>query len=127
MEPVVVDMHTKNGLLAEIEAGDCLRRYEAEQAALDWISDFPRGMPLAGNTVHFDKAWIKYHMPILHSYFHYRVIDVTSFNEMAARINPALWAGRPGGGKETAHRALADALESMNTLRYYKDHGLFLP
>lgn len=127
MDPFVVDMHTKNGLLADIEDNpQCPRRYEAEEKALDFMIQFPQGMPLAGNSVHFDKAWLKYHMPRLHAYFHYRIIDVSSFNEMAARINPTLHAGRPGASKETAHRALADALESLATLRYYKEHGLFL-
>lgn len=125
MDPYVVQMHTKNGLLKDIENGLGVRRYEAESAALKFVQQYPEGMPLAGNTVHFDKTWIKYHMPQLHAYFHYRIVDVTSFNEMAARLDPVLHSMRPRAGVEPDHRALNDVLESIATLKFYMDNHLF--
>jgi oligoribonuclease len=117
---VVRKMHTNNGLIAEIEAGDCLRRYEAELDALAWLESFgPEQLRLVGNSIWFDKAWLLEHMPDLHNRFHRQVIDITSLNKFAEIFAPGAYASRPVGGG--AHRALADAINSMKTLQHYGD------
>lgn len=127
MDPVVVEMHTKNGLLAECMGPDAMRRHEAEAEVLGFLSSIEgtKGCPVAGNSVWFDKNFIRRHMPKLHGLFHYRIVDVSSFNEMAQRWNPELFEGRPRSDEN--HRALTDAETSLQTMRYYKKNGLFRP
>ena len=77
--------------------------------------------PLAGSTVGFDRAWLDEHMPALHGLFHYRSIDVSTITELAKRWSPGVYEGRPKAG--AAHRALADVMESISYLRYYREVG----
>lgn len=119
MDDFVTNMHTKNGLLEELKTKNPKRRYEVELEMCEWLADYPDGLIMAGNTVHFDKQWLRVHMPKLHSKFHYRILDVTSLNEFAKRFDKELWDNRPGANGATAHRALADARQSLETVRYY--------
>lgn len=125
----VLKMHTKNGLIAEIEteyeAGTARRRYEAEIDAVAWLESFgPQQLRIVGNSVWFDLVWIRKHMPLLGARFHRQIIDITSLNKTAEIFAPSLFAGRPkdGPGK---HRALNDCKDSLRTLTYYRDNGLF--
>jgi oligoribonuclease (3'-5' exoribonuclease) len=77
--------------------------------------------PLAGSTVGFDRRWLRHHMPALEALFSYRSIDVSVLTELARRFAPSIYAARPK--KSEAHRALADARESINYLRYYLKSG----
>lgn len=77
--------------------------------------------PLAGSTVGFDKAHLQEHMPNLVKLFHYRVIDVSSLGELAARWSPEMYKLRPKNGD--AHRALPDIRGSIALLRYWRDIG----
>lgn len=73
---------------------------------------------LAGNTISFDRAFLKTHMPEAHAELHYRNLDVSSLNELARRFYPAVYQSRPRS-TAVAHRALADAYESLSTAKYY--------
>ena len=119
MLPVVHEMHTKSGLLADLPNGIPLA--EAEEQALDYVRQFvpePRKAPLAGNSVGTDKTFLDRDMPDFIGHLHYRIIDVSSIKELARRWYPRAYFAAPK--KAGGHRALADILESIDELRYYR-------
>lgn len=119
MDPFVRQMHTTSGLLADLPAG--LTLAEAEKLVLDYLGTcIPEGTraPLAGNSVGTDKSFLDRYMPDLVAQLHYRVIDVSSFKELARRWYPRIYFAAPE--KTGGHRALADILESIDELRYYR-------
>ncbi|WP_066463798.1 oligoribonuclease [Sanguibacter suarezii] len=125
MNDFVRDMHTSSGLLAELENGTTLA--DAEARVLDYIRTFvpePGKAPLAGNSVGTDKMFLDRDMTELSSYLHYRIIDVSSIKELARRWYPRVYFASPT--KNGGHRALADILESIDELRYYRA-ALFVP
>ncbi|WP_380174045.1 oligoribonuclease [Kineococcus sp. DHX-1] len=125
MDPVVVDMHTTSGLLAEIPSGRTLA--EAEQIVLDYVKQWvpePRKAPLAGSSVHTDRAFLARDMLQLTEHLHYRLIDVSSLKELARRWFPRVYFHTPR--KHGGHRALADIRESIQELKYYRE-VLFVP
>jgi oligoribonuclease len=120
MDDVVRDMHTSSGLLDAI--GDATTTVEqAEDQVLDYIKRFvpeQRKAPLCGNTIATDRTFIAQYMPRLDNHLHYRMIDVSSIKELARRWYPRAYYSSPL--KNGGHRALADILESINELRYYR-------
>lgn len=119
MEPFVRDMHTTSGLLEALPGGVTLA--EAEQQVLDYIRTWvpeARKAPLAGNSVGTDKTFLDRDMPGLVEHLHYRIIDVSSIKELARRWYPRIYFASPE--KNGGHRALADILESIDELRYYR-------
>ena len=119
MDPFVVQMHTTSGLLDELDSGVTLD--EARDRVLEylrrWVPE-PRKAPLAGNSVGTDRAFLDRDMPELVDHLHYRVIDVSSIKELARRWYPRIYFAAPV--KNGGHRALADILESIDELRYYR-------
>ncbi|HWS57159.1 MAG TPA: oligoribonuclease [Actinotalea sp.] len=119
MDPFVRDMHTRSGLLEALAGGMSLA--DAQDAVLthlrEWVPEVGRA-PLAGNSVGTDKAFLERDMPGIVGHLHYRVVDVSSIKELARRWYPRVYFASPekGGG----HRALADILESIDELRYYR-------
>jgi oligoribonuclease len=127
MDDFVRTMHTKSGLIGEIEASS-LSLAEAGQAALDYVrrhAPVAGTAPLCGNSIGVDRRFLDRQLPELDRYLHYRSIDVSSFKELCRRWYPAVYKGRPG--KTETHRALADVLESIAELRYYREHMLREP
>lgn len=119
MGDFVRTMHTDSGLLAELDAG--LGLDEAQRLVLDYVKELvpaPRTAQLAGNSVGTDKAFLVRDMPELIDYLHYRVVDVSSIKELAKRWYPRTFFHSPA--KQGGHRALADILESIDELRYYR-------
>ncbi|MBX9245242.1 oligoribonuclease [Actinotalea ferrariae] len=119
MEPFVRDMHTTSGLLDVLADGVTLE--EAEQQVLAYIKEWvpeARKAPLAGNSVGTDKTFLDRDMRELVDHLHYRVIDVSSVKELARRWYPRIYFASPA--KTGGHRALADILESIDELRYYR-------
>lgn len=120
MEPVVVEMHTKSGLIDEIRA-TTRSVPEAEAEVLAYVrSHVPerRKAPLCGNSIATDRGFIARDMPALDDHLHYRMIDVSSVKELARRWYPRAYFQSPQ--KNGGHRALADILESITELRYYR-------
>ncbi len=119
MGDYVRTMHTTSGLLEALAGGMTLA--EAERVVLDyiraWVPD-PGKAPLAGNSVGTDKTFLDRDMPRLVGHLHYRVIDVSSIKELARRWYPRVYFNAPA--KHGGHRALADILESIDELRYYR-------
>ncbi len=119
MNDFVRAMHTTSGLLDELAGGTTLA--DAEQQVLAYIREWvpePGKAPLAGNSVGTDKSFLDRDMPELVDHLHYRVIDVSSIKELARRWYPRVYFASPR--KNGGHRALADILESIDELRYYR-------
>jgi oligoribonuclease len=125
MVDFVRSMHESSGLLDELDAGITLE--EAEEQVLAYVREHcTEGSrpPLAGNTVATDRAFISRDMPDLDAFLHYRIVDVSSIKELSRRWYPRAYFGAPA--KRGNHRALADILESIEELRYYRA-AIFVP
>lgn len=73
---------------------------------------------MCGNSIATDRGFLNRDMPSLDEYLHYRMIDVSSIKELTRRWFPRVYYGQPAKG--LSHRALADILESIQELRYYR-------
>jgi oligoribonuclease len=125
MPEVVRDMHTASGLLAELAGG--LTLAEAQDLVLSYIRGHvpeSRKVPLCGNSIATDRAFLARDMPDLDGFLHYRMVDVSSIKELARRWYPRAYFASPE--KHGGHRALADILESIRELRYYRE-AVFVP
>jgi oligoribonuclease len=119
MSDFVRDMHTSSGLITELDAG--VTREEAEAQILAYIQQFvpePGVAPLAGNTIGTDRGFIQKELPGVHAHLHYRNVDVSSIKELAKQWFPKSYFQSPE--KNGGHRALADILESIRELAYYR-------
>jgi oligoribonuclease len=119
MGDFVRDMHTSSGLLDALATGTTLE--DAQAQVLAYIREHvPEAgkAPLAGNSVGTDKVFLDRDMPELVGHLHYRIIDVSSIKELARRWYPRVYFSSPK--KNGGHRALADILESIDELRYYR-------
>lgn len=125
MVDVVRDMHTVSGLLDALPDGLTLDDAAAQvlEYVTRWVPE-PRKAPLAGNSIATDRAFIDRDMPAVSAHLHYRMIDVSSIKELARRWYPRVYFNSPA--KAGGHRALADILESIAELRYYRA-ALFPP
>ncbi|ROS59557.1 oligoribonuclease [Frigoribacterium sp. PhB160] len=122
MGEFVTEMHTSSGLLDEIPNGVSLA--EAEYEVLEYILKFvptEQHAPLAGNTIGTDRAFLAKYMPRVDGHLHYRSVDVSSIKELARRWFPRVYFNAPQ--KNGGHRALADILESIRELEYYRRAG----
>jgi oligoribonuclease len=125
MPELVRQMHTASGLLAELDAGITLD--QAQEQVLAYIKGHikdSRRVPLCGNSIATDRAFLARDMPALDSFLHYRMIDVSSIKELSRRWFPRAYFASPE--KHGGHRALADIRESVQELRYYRD-AVFVP
>ncbi|MGC5171140.1 oligoribonuclease [Microbacterium sp. DT81.1] len=119
MSEFVTEMHRSSGLLEEIPHGVSLA--EAEFLALEYIQRFVPAegkAPLAGNTIGTDRMFLASYMPRIDRWLHYRNVDVSSIKELARRWYPRAYIHAPS--KDGGHRALADILESIRELAYYR-------
>ena len=126
MVEVVTQMHAKSGLTDAVRAST-LTVAEAEQQLLAYVRRFVperRTAPLCGNSIGTDRGFLARDMPELDDHLHYRMIDVSSIKELARRWFPRVYFAQPPKG--LAHRALADILESIRELAYYRQ-TLFVP
>jgi oligoribonuclease len=120
MNEVVVQMHAKSGLTDAVRAST-LTVAEAEQQLLAYIKRFVpdrRTAPLCGNSIGTDRGFLARDMPELDDHLHYRMVDVSSVKELARRWFPRVYFAQPAKG--LAHRALADIIESIRELAYYR-------
>ena len=120
MVDVVTEMHAKSGLTQAVRAST-LTVAEAEQQLLAYVRRFVperRTAPLCGNSIGTDRGFLARDMPELDDHLHYRMIDVSSIKELARRWFPRVYFAQPQKG--LAHRALADIIESVRELAYYR-------
>lgn len=93
----------------------------AEESMLEFVKrnvDGPRTAPLAGNSVHYDRLFLKRYFPKVDEYLHYRIIDVSTVKELCGRWNKKVYTSAPQ--KMLKHRALEDIQESINELKHYQ-------
>ncbi|WP_291313412.1 oligoribonuclease [Corynebacterium sp. UBA2622] len=120
MDDFVEKMHSDNGLLDDIRAST-VSLAEAEEAVLGLVEkhcDPAHPAPLAGNSIATDRTFIRAQMPRLDATLHYRMIDVSTVKELTRRWFPKAYYNQPAKGM--AHRALADIVESIRELDYYR-------
>lgn len=110
--------HNSSGLVARVKEST-VTEAEAEKATLEFLRQYvPEGKsPMCGNSVHQDRRFLCRYMPMLESFFHYRLVDVSTLKELAQRWAPRVYSGFQ---KETKHLALDDVRESIDELRYYR-------
>lgn len=112
--------HGKSGLIERVKASTVTSE-EAEKATLEFLNQWVDAgqSPICGNSVWQDRRFLTRYMPTLEAFFHYRCIDVSTFKELAARWCPEI---KEGFSKESTHQALDDIIESIEELRYYREH-----
>ena len=120
MNDFVRNMHTSSGLLDDLQTSG-VSMEEATEQVLSYIKRFvpQQGKALlAGNSVGTDKMFLEANMPSVIEHLHYRLVDVSSIKELAKRWYRVAFAESPD--KHGGHRALADILESIQELEYYR-------
>ena len=112
--------HGRSGLIDRVKAST-VKEADAEAAIIDFLRHFvPKGKsPMCGNSVHQDRRFMARGMPKLEAFFHYRNVDISTIKELCRRWKPELVNGFK---KQQKHTALADILESIEELRYYREH-----
>lgn len=120
MGPTVASMHAASKLDEAVRRSS-VSLEQAEQEVLAFVLRHvpePRTAPLAGNSIHADRAFLRRFMPALEGHLHYRNVDVSTVKELARRWYPDAMKAAPV--KSGNHRALADIRESIGELRYYR-------
>ena len=114
--------HTSSGLVARVRES-VISETEAEERTLEFLRRYvPEGKsPMCGNSIHQDRRFLCRYMPKLESFFHYRLLDVSTLKELASRWAPQIYSGLQ---KESKHLALDDVRESIDELKYYREHLL---
>ena len=111
--------HAASGLLERVRASTVTEaQAEAEVLAFLRAHVPERSVPLAGNSIHQDRRFLRRYMPSVDAYLHYRNLDVSTVKELARRWYPEVYAKAPD--KRGSHRALDDIRESIAELRYYR-------
>lgn len=116
--------HGKSGLIDKVKAST-LTEAEAEQQLLAFLRQYvpPGKSPLCGNTIGQDRRFMVRYMPELEAFFHYRNLDVSTLKELARRWKPEVYKGFV---KHSRHEALADIHESIEEMKYYREHFIKL-
>jgi oligoribonuclease len=120
MDEVVRNMHTRSGLLTDIEAST-LTLADAGAQTLAFLQRHipkPRTVPLAGNSIGTDRRFLAQLLPEVEDYLHYRSVDVSTIKELCRRWRPEVYRAAPA--KKGGHRALQDIRESVAELAYYR-------
>lgn len=112
--------HAKSGLIQKVKASN-LTEADVEAQMLVFLQQFvPLGVsPMCGNSICQDRRFLARTMPQLEAYFHYRNLDVSTFKELVNRWKPEIKSGLT---KQAKHEALADVYDSINELKYYREH-----
>jgi oligoribonuclease len=116
--------HAKSGLIEKVKASPLDER-AVELRMLDFLKlHVPKGIsPMCGNSICQDRRFMARGMPELEAWFHYRNLDVSTLKELVKRWKPELAKGLTKHGK---HEALADIYESIEELKYYREHFIRL-
>lgn len=117
--------HGESGLVERVRQSRATE-HEAELATLAFLARHvePGASPMCGNSICQDRRFLARWMPDLERFFHYRNLDVSTLKELARRWAPAVAAGF---SKESKHLALDDIRDSIEELRYYREHLFRLP
>ncbi len=112
--------HGKSGLIDKVKAS-LLTEGDVEDAMIVFMKKHvsARTSPMCGNSICQDRRFLARYLPTMEAYFHYRNLDVSTFKELAKRWKPQIMAGFKKANK---HTALSDILESIEELKYYREH-----
>lgn len=116
--------HGKSGLIDRVRAST-FDEAAVEAAALAFVQEYApkRTSPMCGNSIGQDRRFMVRYLPQLEEWFHYRNLDVSTLKELCRRWKPEV---AKGFEKESAHTALADIRESIEELKYYREHFIKL-
>jgi oligoribonuclease len=116
--------HGRSGLIDRVRAST-IDEAEATQQTLAFLADYsvPKASPLCGNSICQDRRFMANTMPELEAFFHYRNLDVSTLKELAQRWRPEIMTGLR---KKATHQALDDIRESIEELRFYREHFIRL-
>ena len=116
--------HAKSGLIAKVKAS-ALDDASVEAQMLAFLKEYvpEKTSPMCGNSICQDRRFLARWMPQLEAYFHYRNLDVSTLKELAKRWKPEMAQGVKKHGK---HEALADIYESIDEMKYYREHFIRL-
>jgi oligoribonuclease len=114
--------HNSSGLVKRVQAS-AVTEAEAEAATLAFLKEHVAAgkSPMCGNSVHQDRRFLTKYMPNLERFFHYRLLDVSTLKELASRWAPQVYSGLQ---KDSKHLALSDIRDSIEELKYYRQHLL---
>jgi oligoribonuclease len=117
--------HTGSGLAERVRAS-AVNEAMAEAQTVEFLAKYVSAgkSPMCGNSICQDRRFLYRCMPKLEQYFHYRHLDVSTIKELASRWRPELLKGIK---KKSRHRALDDIRDSIDELRYYREHFFKLP
>ena len=112
--------HGQSGLTERVLQSD-MREADAETATIEFLRQHVEAgqSPMCGNSICQDRRFLARYMPNLEAYFHYRNLDVSTVKELAKRWQPDILSGFK---KHNKHEALADIIESIEELKYYREH-----
>ncbi len=112
--------HGESGLIGRVRSSHSSAA-DAERETLEFLrAHVPPGRsPMCGNSICQDRRFLARLMPELEAFFHYRNLDVSTLKELARLWKPDLVGGF---AKKGAHLALDDILESIDELKYYREH-----
>ena len=116
--------HKKSGLIDKVKAS-LLTDVDVESRMIEFLKEYVplSSSPMCGNSICQDRRFMARGMPKLEAYFHYRNLDVSTLKELAKRWKPEIMSGMKKHGK---HEALADIYESIEELKYYREHFLVI-
>ena len=117
--------HGKSGLTARVKDSP-IDEAQAEALLIEFLAKYigPGKSPMCGNSICQDRRFMAKYMPKLEAYFHYRNLDVSTLKELCKRWNPTTARKFV---KKTKHTALADIHESIDELRFYREHFIVAP
>ena len=112
--------HARTGLADKVKASTLIEK-DVEERMLAFLREHvpPKTSPMCGNTICQDRRFLARWMPELEDYFHYRNLDVSTLKELCKRWQPDI---AKGWAKQGKHEALADIYESIDELKYYREH-----
>jgi len=112
--------HGESGLIERVKNSNIDER-QAELQTIEFLSQYSakNASPLCGNSICQDRRFMANYMPELESFFHYRNLDVSSIKELVRRWKPQILEGLV---KQGAHQAMDDIKDSVNELKYYREH-----
>ena len=116
--------HGESGMIERVKNSDIDER-EAELQTIEFLSQHStrNASPLCGNSICQDRRFMANYMPELEAFFHYRNLDVSSIKELVRRWKPQILEGLV---KQGAHQAMDDIKDSVNELKYYREHFITL-
>jgi oligoribonuclease len=112
--------HGQSGLIQRVKAST-IDDAEAEAQTIEFLKQWvpENKSPICGNSICQDRRFLYRYMPKLEDYFHYRNLDVSTLKELAARWAPDIYKGFQ---KKSTHKAQDDIIESINEMKYYREH-----